>query len=151
MRLAGLVLLASTLLVGGYWLIDGLSSDGPAERDGFVLLPGGQGPAAPGTVRATDAAYTGRVTTGRDFAETLALAPASAGRMGRGYVITADSNAGMLAGHKMRVGDVILDMDGKPLDPARIAALGTELGQFDAVEVTFVRQGQMRHRLLTFD
>ena len=62
-----------------------------------------------------------------------------------------DSDADMLAQHDLRVGDVILDMDQQPLTPQRIEALGGELGLLDAVEISFMRDGQMRSELLVFE
>ena len=85
------------------------------------------------------------------LAEGLDLAPAKLGPATQGYAITRDSDPDTLAQHDLRVGDVILDMDQQPLTPQRIEALGGELGLLDAVEISFMRDGQMRSEMLVFE
>lgn len=84
---------------------------------------------------------------GRKLVEGLLIAPRQAGGAG-GYVIATASDPAVLAQAKLRPGDVLLDIDGRPLDPARLGALAEELAPADAVEVTFERDGQLRKRLI---
>ncbi|QNE06121.1 hypothetical protein [Croceicoccus marinus] len=161
LRLAGLVLAAVLALVAAIAALSALlgGSDEMAGEGGYVVLPTGQqaGPGpGPGQAQAQAQAYEAAsgyaaATRGLEFADALDLRPVRVGVADTGYAITADSDMDLLAGHRLRAGDVLLDMDGRKLDPARIAALGEELGQLDAVEITMVRQGETRQRLLTFD
>ena len=86
-------------------------------------------------------------TPGRRLGEGLRLAPrALEGEVG--YVITNETDAEVFAKARFRPGDVLMTMDGRPLDPARIDGLGDELSLLDAVEVSFLRDGQMRKRVI---
>ena len=152
LRLAGLLLIAAVLLVAVIAGLGDLGGGGIAEqRADYVVLPTGQ-PSQPVQAQPYEAASGyATATRGLEFAEALDLQPVRVGVADRGYAITADSDTALLAGHRLRPGDVLLDMDGYKLDPARIDALGEELGRLDAVEITVVRQGETRQRLLTFD
>ena len=152
LRLAGLLLIAAVLLVAAIAALGDLGGGGIAEqRADYVVLPTGQ-PSQPVQAQAYEAASGyATATRGLEFAEALDLQPVRVGVADRGYAITADSDTKLLAAHRLRPGDVLLDMDGYKLDPARIDALGEELGRLDAVEITVVRQGETRQRLLTFD
>lgn len=86
-------------------------------------------------------------TPGRRLGEGLRLVPRPLeGEVA--YVVTAETDAALLAISKFRPGDVVMTMDGRPLDPARIEALGDELSLLDQVEVTFLREGAMRKRVI---
>lgn len=159
LRLAGLVLAAVLALVAAIAALNALLGGGDemAGEGGYVVLPTGRqaGP-GPGPGQAQAQAYEAAsgyaaATRGLEFADALDLRPVRVGVADTGYAITANSDTDLLAGHRLRAGDVLLDMDGRKLDPARIAALGEELGRLDAVEITMVRQGETRQRLLTFD
>lgn len=157
LRLAGLVLVAVLALVAAIAALNGLlgGSDEMEGEGGYVVLPTGQ-QAGPGSGQAQAQAYEAAsgyaaATRGLEFADALDLRAVRVGVADTGYAITADSDTDLLAGHRLRAGDVLLDMDGRKLDPTRIAALGEELGRLDAVEITMVRQGETRQRLLTFD
>lgn len=86
-------------------------------------------------------------TPGRRLGEGLRFVPrALEGEVG--YAITAETDAELLAKSRFRPGDVVMAMDGRPLDPARIDGLGDELSLLDAVEVSFLRDGAMRKRVI---
>lgn len=87
---------------------------------------------------------------GRAFAAGLATAPVS-GPFGTGWQVTGQSDAAVLATYRLRPGDVVLDLDGQPLTQTRFAGLADEMGRLDAAEITFMRGGRVRKRLLTFD
>ncbi|ARU16467.1 hypothetical protein [Croceicoccus marinus] len=157
LRLAGLALVAILALVAAIAALNALLGGGDemAGEGGYVVLPTGR-QAGPGQGQGQAQAYEAAsgyaaATRGLEFADALDLRPVRVGVADTGYAITADSDTDLLAGHRLRAGDVLLDMDGRKLDPARIAALGEELGRLDAVEITMVRQGETRQRLLTFD
>lgn len=152
LRLAGLVLLAAVLLVAALAALNAVfGSSDVAQRSDYVVLPTGQ-QAPPVQAQPYEAASGyATATRGLEFADALDLRPVRVGVADTGHAITADSDMDLLADHKLRVGDVLLDIDGQKLDPARIAVLGDELGRLDAVEITMVRQGETRRRLLVFD
>ena len=87
-------------------------------------------------------------TPGRQIGEGLRLAPQTFNGEVIGYVIGADTDAALLAKAKFRPGDLLMTMDGRSLDQARIEALGDELSLLDAVEVTFMRDGATRKRVV---
>lgn len=142
-RRAAAILLPLAGAAGLLWL--GFGPEPEARRpDAIVVLPGGgQGSAAPapGT-----AAASGVETPGRRFASLLTLQPWREGDRLIGYVITAETPADALAATGLRQGDILLDLDGRPLGPDRVAALADELAGADSLELTFERQGQLRKR-----
>ena len=77
----------------------------------------------------------------------LKLEPRRAANGAAGYVVTA-ADAELLAATPLREGDVLLEIDGQKLDPARIAALADELGGYDDVWVSFERDGRKQEMLL---
>jgi hypothetical protein len=87
-------------------------------------------------------------TPGRRMADGLRLDPRTYEGDLVGYEVRLDTHPAALALTRLRPGDVILDMDGQPLDPDRIDALGDELSLLDAVDVTFLRDGATRKRVI---
>ena len=86
-------------------------------------------------------------TPGRRLGEGLRLVPhALEGEVG--YVVTSETETALLTKAGFRPGDVVMEMDERPLDPARIKGLGDELSLLDAVEVSFLRDGTMRKRVI---
>lgn len=73
----------------------------------------------------------------------LALAPS-----GGGYVITSKSLPAPLVDAGLRTGDVLVSVDGQPLDDDRAAHFADDLGTFDDLEVTFRRGGELRDTLI---
>ncbi|HEX4893453.1 MAG TPA: hypothetical protein VFV47_09205 [Hyphomicrobiaceae bacterium] len=144
-------ILGAGILLGitAVWLAGAGGEPVPADARRFVVLPGAELATPPGHARATHTPIG--AGSAQSFAEGLVLASRSSNDSGAGFVITAQSDAATLARHKLRSGDVLLTIDGRPLDPVRLAGLKNELDGFDAVEVGFERRGQMRKRLLTFD
>lgn len=106
-----------------------------SARDEIVVVPG-SGAAAPTAPEGPT--LTAVPSGGPAFAPNVIE-----GRVA-GYAITADSDAAWLDRARLRVGDVILDLDGRALEPARLP----ELAAADAVEVTYLRDGQLRKRQL---
>lgn len=124
------------------------ADDNRVDGEKFVLLPGG---GAPDGTQPTAHPTGGLPNAGRRFAETLAVVPRAVSLPDAGYVISNRSDPAVLAEQRLRVGDVLLTMDGRPLDDARLRNLANELAEFDAVEISYERSGQVRNRLLTFD
>jgi hypothetical protein len=89
-------------------------------------------------------------TPGRRLGERLVLTPHLVNGHLVGYAIAPATDAVLLEAVKLRAHDVLLDLDGRPLNPARIRTLGDELSLLDRVEVTFERDGQMRKRVIDF-
>lgn len=84
---------------------------------------------------------------GKAMLEELTLAPARTASGATGYVVTK-ADAELLAATPLREGDVILELDGQKLDPARLAKLGEELGEYDDIWVSFERDGKKIETLL---
>lgn len=146
-RQAGLIALAALVLALCAALALRFGADDMAAGgEDWILLPAtSSAPTASGPVAS---AARGGAEAGRHFAQGLALAPRTPGVTDAGFVITAQSDTALLTQHQLRVGDVLLTMDGQPLDAARIAALGDKLAAFDRIEVSFERGGQRRNRQL---
>ncbi|MDP3673992.1 MAG: hypothetical protein Q8R44_02680 [Novosphingobium sp.] len=145
----GLLLLAGSAFWALRSLLPGIgANDVSAGGDDHILLPANGAVPVPVRPRATPTGANAE--SGRRFAQALVIVPRASGA-GSGFVIGPQSESATLAGHKLRVGDVLLTIDGRPLDSARIQNLGDELSAFDAVEVRYERAGQIRNRLLTFD
>lgn len=103
------------------------------------LLNGGQAARTPGGIVVQGA------TLGRALGEGLIVTPRQTQGVTAGYVIAPASDPAVLAQAKLRPGDVLIDVDGRPLDADRLRALADELAPADAVELTFERQGQIRN------
>lgn len=71
----------------------------------------------------------------------LKLEPRRAASGATGYVVTP-ADAELLAATPLREGDLLLEIDGQKLDPARIVTLADELGEYDDVWVSFERDGR---------
>lgn len=143
--------LAAVAFVG--WT--GGAADGPAKLGNWWGGPAASPVAGAGQGAAGEPAVPGLPrgfgpSQGRAFAAGLATAPVS-GPFGIGWQVTAQSDPKILAAYRLRPGDVVLDLDGQPLTQARFASLADEMGRLDAAEVTFMRAGRVRKRLLTFD
>ena len=134
---------------------------------GLLLFTGDDAPgtADPATIRATRAdSGAARATrtplsdlpppdpyrpdpAGKALLQELELAPAAAKSGGTGYVVTK-ADAELLAHTPLREGDVLLELDGQKLDPARLERLADELGDYDDVWVSFERDGKKQEMLL---
>jgi hypothetical protein len=90
----------------------------------------------------------GPATPGRRLAEDLVLAPHMIEGRLAGYVVTATSGAAAVSAAGLRPGDVLIDLDGRPLEPARIDGLADELSLADSLEVTYQRDGHIRRRII---
>lgn len=65
-----------------------------------------------------------------------------------GYLITPHSEEPILSAAKLRPGDILIDVDGRPLDDARIGELRRELADADSVDITLQRNGHIRKRVI---
>lgn len=105
-----------------------------------AALPVGAPPTpAPGTpaTASTDASTTDSVTTPPTSSP---IAPATAA--GDGYTITPGVRAAMLRPTGLRPGDVVLSVNGRPLDPARLAGLQDELKGQAQLTIQYRRDGK---------
>ena len=75
---------------------------------------------------------------GRTFIAKLNLQPRMVNGQVKGYVVRPDDPS-ILQGTPLQVGDVLLEVDGLPLDPARVAMLAQRVGQYEDVFVRFER------------
>lgn len=78
----------------------------------------------------------------------LVLAQRTVGGRPAGYFVSEATDPALLSEAKLRAGDLLIELDGARLEPAGAAAIGRELASADAVELTFVRDGQVRTRLI---
>ncbi|MDR7101259.1 hypothetical protein [Croceicoccus sp. BE223] len=147
--LAGAAIVGAAALVVWFVALPGMGANTGNTDWGQALLSRNGATALPGSVSTIDPTGSAGATMGREFTESVDLAT-NPSPMGPAFVITEASDAGFLERYKLRKGDILMDMDGRPLDSARIAALPRELATLDAVELTFMRDGQMRKRLITF-
>lgn len=142
--LTALVIIAAvvTLLVltgfGGTWA----SVDRPDVT--VSQLPNSPSGVPDGTVGGSPESRSANM--GRELGEQLVLIPRRVENRVAGYEISSDSPGDLLAKADLRAGDLLIEADGTPLDPARIQSLGDELASLDAVEVTYLRSGRMRKR-----
>lgn len=124
-------------------------TDRPVQPPSDATTEGSSGPAWTdlfGDARQRGTA--GPATPGRRLAEDLVLAPHMIEGRLAGYVITATSGAAAASAAGLRPGDVLIDLDGRPLEPARIDGLGDELSLADSLEVTYQRDGHLRRRVI---
>lgn len=75
---------------------------------------------------------------GRTFIAKLNLQPRLLNGQVKGYVVRPDDPS-ILKGTPLQTGDVLLEVDGLKLDPARVAALAQKVGQYEDVFVRFER------------
>lgn len=141
--IGGAFLLACVLLA--FFLF---ATGGDQVRIGEDTLVTAQPVASGGDAIATTRGSLGGGTAGRRLAEALVLQPRISGGRVTGYTIVESSGASALMRAKLRPGDILLDLDGQPLDADRIAGLANELATADSIEVSFERQGQLRKRVI---
>jgi type II secretory pathway component PulC len=75
---------------------------------------------------------------GRTFIAKLNLQPRILNGAVKGYVVRPDDPT-ILKGTPLQTGDVLLEVDGLKLDPARVALLAKNVGQYEDVFVRFER------------
>lgn len=66
----------------------------------------------------------------------------------QGYAISGESDPAVLEQARLREGDLLLELDGRPLTRSRISGIERELVSLDAVEIRFVRDGLARDRTI---
>src|SRR3546814_344004 len=90
-----------------------------------LALPSGAPPKPAPATPATASTEASTPTPAKPHPTSPPIAPATAA--GDGYTITPGIRAAMLRPTGLRPGDVVLSVDGRPLDPARLAGLRDEL------------------------
>lgn len=147
----GVLLLVALLAVAGsagLLLLDpGATTVAP--RKGVAVTAGQPGSALGGagdSYRLPDEARAGRL--GQRLGSALVLVPRTVDGRVAGYAISDRTDGAILGEAKLRAGDMLVEVDGSALGPAAAAALGERLASADAVELTFVRNGQIRRRLI---
>lgn len=85
---------------------------------------------------------------GQRLKRGLVLDPATAGGPPSGYVVSDRSDPALLSEARLRAGDLVVDYDGLPLMEESMAAFGDELAASDSLELTIIRQGQLRRRTI---
>ena len=149
--------IAAVALLGGCALLTLLLvrvTDGSIQtsKDPFVTVTRAPiaGPAAH-LVGGAEGSRPRGETLGRRFGESMVLAPRMIDGRLAGYVIMAQTDGAALLASKLRAGDLLIELDRRPLDPSRVQALGDELSNADSIEVTYLRDGQIRQRLIDLD
>ncbi|MGQ4658978.1 type II secretion system protein N [Lysobacter sp. F6437] len=94
-------------------------------------------PAVPAVAAPPGATTTSPATPGQSPSPTD-----PAGSTGNGYVITPGVRAALLRPAGLRPGDVVLSVNGRPLDPARLAGLRNELKGQNQLTIQYRRDGQ---------
>jgi hypothetical protein len=84
---------------------------------------------------------------GRTFIAQLNLQPRLVGGQIKGYVVRPDDPS-VLKGTPLQPGDVLLEVDGLELDPARAAALAQNVGEYQDVFVRFERGNAAQEGIL---
>lgn len=88
------------------------------------------------------------VTSGQQFGSGLTLKKLEPESYPPRFTVAPDSDPAVLAASRLRVGDTLVEVDGRGLDSARVAQLGEELAGLDRVEFAFERDGHVRTRTI---
>jgi len=118
------------------------------ERPPVTVQSSPEGPRAAGSLGVTAKWPDPDSNLGRMLADGLVLAPRMLDGRVAGYLITPHSEEPILSAAKLRPGDIVIEMDGRPLDDARIGELRRELAGADSVEITLQRNGHIRKRVI---
>ena len=84
---------------------------------------------------------------GRRLGAGLVLVPQRQGAT-QGFAISGESEAAVLEQARLQHGDLLVELDGRPLTRGRIPGIERELASLDAVEIRFVRNGLARDRTI---
>lgn len=125
--------------IGNWW--------GGAAGSPVAAMAGGSGAGADATAPPLPQGFA--PTQGRDFAAGLKFAPIRSA-FGAGWNVVPGSAPAVLAAYRLRPGDIVLELDSQPMTAARMAGLAEEMGRLDTAEITFVRDGRIRDRMLNF-
>lgn len=146
-RLPAVPIIVLCVLLALLALSSGMGEPVRVAQDPLVTV----GDIAPGAPRA-DAATPSGASAGEplrnSLAQALVLTPHRDPDGTLAQAVTAGSNAQVLAKARLRVGDVIYEVDDQPVDERRIGSLAAELSVLDRVEITFKRNGMVRSRVL---
>ena len=104
----------------------------PAGKPKAAAAPAVPAVAAPPGAKTTTPATPGQPPSPAD----------PAGSNGDGYVITPGVRAALLRPAGLRPGDVVLSVNGRPLDPARLAGLRNELKGQSQLTIQYRRDGK---------
>lgn len=125
-----------------------LARGGGVQRLAFAAPPPSAPPPPPtaGSVAPT-LAPAGAESAGRidpkAFLAAAALTPRTAGGQVSGYRLTGKGQTDVLARAGLRDGDILLSVEGNPLNPERMSELSDLLAQSSEVEIRFERAGQI--------
>ncbi|MFP5328513.1 MAG: hypothetical protein ACLGHC_00020 [Alphaproteobacteria bacterium] len=149
--LAGVALLVTSALLTGLLLI-GIEKDwgGLGGRPPVTVQPAsdGNGPQTARPGRGTVAWPDTGESPGQMLAEGLVLEPRFIDGRVAGYLVSPKSSPPILAAAKLRPGDLVIEVDSRPLHAATIGELRRDLPQADSVEFTFQRDGHIRKRVI---
>ena len=121
------------------------STPSPAENGADLQWPDFAGTAeAPVEQQGTAAEV---IAPGRTFIAKLNLRPRMRNARVTGYVVDP-ADPSILAGTPLKSGDVLLEMDGLMLDPARVAALAQNVGNYQDVFIRYERGSATREDML---
>jgi len=105
-----------------------------------LALPSGAPPKPASATPAAASTDASTPTPAKPHPTSPPIAPATAA--GDGYTITPGIRAAMLRPTGLRPGDVVLSVDGRPLDPARLAGLRDELKGKSQLTIQYQRDGK---------
>jgi C-terminal processing protease CtpA/Prc len=114
---------------------------------GKPLVTIGEAPAAQAGSAVGETTGSG-AQLGAKLADGLVLLPRRLADGGQALEVGTKSEGAVLAEAKLRAGDLIVGVDNQPMDSAGVQLLRQELAQADAVEISFLRAGQLRKRLI---
>lgn len=127
-----------------------LARGGSLSRLIFSELPAGAAPPpppppVPQTVTPTPAGPQAAVVDPASLVAEASLRPRMQGLKMNGLTVTSNGEAPALAAAGLKSGDVILAVNGQPLDrPDRIAALRGQLSETASAEIRFERNGAVQ-------
>lgn len=122
-----------------------LARGGGVQRLVFTAPAPSAPPPPAGSVAPTLApagADAGRIDP-KAFLAAAALTPRTSGGQVSGYRLTGKGQGDALARAGLRDGDVLLSVEGNPLNPERMSELSDLLAQSSEVEIRFERAGQI--------
>ena len=152
--LAALALLLLLVLAWSGSFSDPQPTDAPRAATGSPAGDGAdlQWPDAAGAANAParpEASIDEPVAPGRSFIERLNLQPRMQYGRINGYIVRPDDPT-ILNGTPLQSGDVLLEVDGLALDPARAAQLAKNVGEYQDVFVRLERGNRQQEGILSF-
>jgi S1-C subfamily serine protease len=142
--LAGCILVALLLVFG----IGGQSFSPTGTPVTISDVPPNPAVSAAGSSSLIGSPAAGIGVTGRAVGQGLSLTPRLNDGYNTGFQVGDASDAAVLGATRLRAGDVLLEVDGQPLDGERARNLAAELSTLDRVEIRFERNGLVRSRTI---